>query len=118
MVFEVEDLLQQKTAVVHAKRLLLYRADLDGKDLHPDLLRAAEHNETTFQDAHALRHIREQDGQLELQVEWEGLPEKVDLTWAPLRTIREDLPQMLDYFLHTAGDRQLKQKALAQCSSE
>lgn len=54
LVYEVEDLLDSKRSTVHARRLQLYRADMDGKAVNPKLQRAAEHAEATFQDAKAL----------------------------------------------------------------
>lgn len=117
-VFEVEDLLKRKMEVVHARRLLLYRADMDGKEVNPQLVQAAEHTETSYQDARALRGIRRAEELIEICVEWEGLPDVVDLTWEPLKTAQEDLPRMLGEFLKSTGDRKLKQQALAQCSSK
>ena len=46
-------------------------------------------------------------------VEWEGLPDTVDLTWEPFEQVLEDLPGLLEDFLHTSGKWELKQKALA-----
>lgn len=91
---------------------------MDGKEAHPKLLGAAEHTETAFQDARELRGIRKREGQIEIRVEWDGLPDVVDLTWEPLETVQEDQPQILDYFLRTAGDRKWKPEALAQCFSQ
>lgn len=116
LVFEVEDLLHGKTETVHARRLLLYRADLDGENVHEDLLRAAHHTETLYQDANASRSIRKHEENIEVQVEWSGLSGHVDLTWKPLLTFKEDIPEMLEAFLHSPGQRKLKQAALEQCS--
>lgn len=65
LVFEVEDLLQRKTEVVNARRLLLYRADMDGKEVHSTLVLAAEHNETAYRDAWALQGIRKVEKNIE-----------------------------------------------------
>lgn len=43
LLYEVKDLLDSKRAMVHARRLQLYRADMDGKALNPKLQWAAEH---------------------------------------------------------------------------
>lgn len=98
---------------MHCRRLIRYRCGLEGKDVDPILLRFAEHSETTYQDASALTDIREEKEGLQLQVEWEGLPDAVDLTWEPIEQVLEDLPGLLEAFLHTAAKRELKQKALA-----
>ena len=115
-VYQVEDLLKQKRAVVHARRLLLYRADMDGKIVSPRLLKAAERSETNYEVAQTIRTLCDREGGLMVQVEWEGLPDSLDFTWEPLERVFEDLPGMLEDFLHTAGDRDLKLRALEQCS--
>lgn len=115
LVFEVEDLLHAKREVVHARRLQLYRADMDKKPVEERLLRAAQHTEAVYQDALALRAIRSTDGAIDIQVEWEGLPDNIDLTWEPLQQVQEDLPELLETYLQTSGSRKLKETALAQC---
>lgn len=99
-VYQVEDLVNGRKETVHASRLVLYRSGLDGKELDSILLRCAEHSETAYQDARALRGIRENDG-IEMLVEWQGLPDEMDLTWEPLQQVYEDLPGFLEDFLHT-----------------
>lgn len=117
LVFEVEYLLKGQRNVVHAQRLQLYRADMDGKEVEENLLRAAAHTEVVYQDARALRAIRERDGHIEIQVEWEGLPDEVDLTWEPLGQVHEDLPEHIAEYLRTSGSRKLKETAIARCTS-
>lgn len=77
LVFEV-NLLQRRTDIVHSRRVLLCRAGLDGTEVHPDLLRAAEHFGTLYQDVRALQHIRERNRTIESEVGWERLPNSVD----------------------------------------
>lgn len=111
-VFIVEDLLRGDRRVAHARRLILYRADMDGQPVSPSLLSAAHASESTIEIAHALHSIREEHGSLEVLVEWEGLPDDVDRTWEPVSQIHEDLPGILEDFLHSQDQRQLKLKAL------
>lgn len=66
LVFEVEDLLQRKSEAVHARHRILYLANMDRKTAHPTLVRAAEHNETTYQDAPAPRVIHKTNEGIEL----------------------------------------------------
>jgi len=68
-----------------------------------------------YQDAQELRAIRKNNSQIEIQVEWEGLTDNVDLTWEPLQQFHEDLPGLLEIFLQSAGHRKLKEEAQAQC---
>ena len=114
----VVDIIHGKREVVHARRLLLYRADMDGKPVDERLLRAAEHTDTVYQYANSIQSIRSRDGHIEVQIEWEGLPEEMDMTWEPLLQVQEDMPQLLEAFLATPGNRKLKEKAAALCSSK
>lgn len=54
LVFTVENLLTSKREAIHARRLLLYRADMDGKAIDDKLIRAAEHTEAAYEDARSL----------------------------------------------------------------
>lgn len=45
-VFEIEDLVRGKRELAHFRRMLLYRADMDGKEVDPTLLKYAEHSVT------------------------------------------------------------------------
>ena len=53
----------------------------------------------------------EDKGETLVKVQYEGLPDDADYTWEPLRNLTEDLPGMLEDFLHTSGDRKLKRQA-------
>eukprot|EP00171_Calliarthron_tuberculosum_P005264 IDg5264t1 len=53
---------------------------MDEKEVFPDLLKQAEHTETTYQLAHKLSDIRERLERIEILVEWEGLPDNADET--------------------------------------
>jgi len=117
-VYVVENLISEKKEVVHARRLHLYRVDMDGKEVSPSLRKTAEHSEMSYQILQELRNIREVDGELQVEVEWEGLPDRDDWTWEPLQQIFEDVPGRLEDFLNTTGARVLKKRALTQCNLE
>ena len=117
-VFEVEDLRGKGKETVHARRLCLYRADMDGKKLDERLLKAATHSEAVYQDARNLCCIRERMGQLEILIEWDGLPDSEDRTWEPLHKVHEDIPEMLNDFLAGPGQKKLKKEALSQVSTQ
>ena len=110
LVYEVENTCTGAIEVAHARRLRLYRADIDGKEIRPELLLAPEHTESIYQDANALTDIRETTGDLEIEIEWERLPDKIDRTWESLHQVYEDLPTLLSNFLQTRGKRNLKKK--------
>ena len=66
--FEVESLLEEKRETVHAQRLLLYRADMDGVVVEPALLRHSQHTEARCESAKEVRDIRNASGNIELQI--------------------------------------------------
>lgn len=114
-VYVIEDLASRRTETIHARRLLLYRNALDNTEVEPKLLQFAAHNETQYQDAKGLCDIRQGSTEIELLVEWIGLPDTIDMTWEPLSQVREDLPGVLHDYLFTANKRSLKQKTMSIC---
>lgn len=118
LVFETENFVDGKRDTVHTRRPLLYRADMDGVEVTPELLKAAEHTGKVYQDANDLCEIREKSGQVDVQVEWYGLPDMVDRTWEPLQQVSKDLLDMSREYLTSAQKRSLKEKAYALCFSE
>ena len=112
-VYKVENLITKKQEKVHARRMILYRADMDGVDVDSKLMEQAEFSEKTVQIAKRIHSIRQGDDDEEVRIEWEGLPSELDWSWEPINLIWEDIPGVLEHFLHTAGNRHLKSKALA-----
>ena len=110
-VYEVQDLIEGKSAIVHATRLLKYRGDIDGREVSPKLLRAAQHLEAEYQSVEAIRDIRNRNSSIEVFVEWEGLPDASDFTWEPLLQLYFDIPEMLHEYLKTTGKESLKRQA-------
>ena len=115
-VYQVEPLDGGKAELVHARRLTLYRSDMDGCEPEPALLAAAKHSEVVVEMAKRIRDIRRKDNSFEFMIEWEGLPDSVDMTWEPLETVKEDLPGILQDYLYTANKRELNHQALKLCS--
>ena len=113
LVFLVENIITAKRERVHARRMVLYRGDLDGVDIDSKLLAVCERNEAHVEIAHNIHAIRADEDQLQVQVEWDGLSHESDYTWEPIAQVFEDLPGVLEDFLHSSGDRTLKRRALA-----
>ena len=112
LIFEVEDLLDGKKELVHARRLVLYCANTDGSDIDPDLLRAASHTESSYEIAGRLCEIMKKGDELFVRVQWEGLPDEADHTWESLKKLSEDIPDLLTTFLKSPGNNCLKNEAL------
>ena len=83
LAYEIENILSKKCETVHAWRLQLYRADMDGREVERELINAIEHSEAHYETAHAIRDIRSkpETDTLEVQVECGGLPDALDYTW-------------------------------------
>ena len=111
-VYEVCDLIHGKKETVHAKRLIIYRGDMDGKELDESLLQAAAHLEANYQTVEKMRGIRRRNGSIEIEVEWEGLPDASDFTWEPLDQLHQDVPDLLEEYLKAEGHNRLKKSAL------
>ena len=55
LVYEVENLSDGAKEIVHATRILLYRAELDNSEVDPNLIAHAEHSDTLYQDVTGFR---------------------------------------------------------------
>ena len=66
LVYVVEYLVSGKQEEANSRRLVLYRAEMDGKDVDESLLRAADHNQTSFQVLECFHDSRRTNGRLEI----------------------------------------------------
>ena len=114
--YEVTNLLHGKREIVHARRMLPYRSSLRETPASQKLVEASSNLDREYQVAHPHVAIKESKGDLFVKVRWEGRPDDVEHTWERLRYLTEDLPGMLEDFLHTSGVGILKRQALAQAS--
>lgn len=115
LVFEVENMITKKREVVHARRLMLYRADMDGEKINDDLISHAEFSETQFETIKELRDLRNQHDSFEVLIEWEGLSDEHDWTWEPINNVAQDIPELLQNFIASPTKRALKREAHKQC---
>jgi len=119
MVYNVQDLITNKKKKVHATRIVLYRADWVGKTVSTELLDDANHTTTKFETIEEFMDIGEEKGEIWVQIKWTGLPDAIDFTWQRLSILAEDVPTMLETFLHQLGpDHKLAQRALASLSED
>ncbi len=76
MVYDVTGLNNEKTERVHAARLMLYRSDMDGKPVSPELMKHVELSEAKYEIVDKLLDIGEADDGLHVQVQWKVSPTK------------------------------------------
>ena len=99
--------------VVHASRLLLYRDDLNGKEVSEVLRQQLEHIESKYEVIDKFLDISESKEGIFVQTQWLGQPDKVDWTWQPLPELFEDVPEKLEDFLSKSKKR-IAKRALVQ----
>lgn len=87
---------------MHDKQSVKFCPWWENQDVHSELFWCAEQSERVYQTAESLHEIPERDGLLQILVERQGLPDSVDRTWGLFTTVHEELPGMLEDFLHTA----------------
>ena len=77
-VFEVSDLIEGKTELAHARRLILYKQKRDGDASMDDILEYAEHSEPSYKIAESIRDISESESGIVVQFQSQGLPDVHD----------------------------------------
>ncbi len=80
LVYEITGLVDAKTEFVHAGRMKIYKADWDGKTVSKKLLEHVENSEAKYEMIENLINIGEDGNDVFIQVQWSGLPDKVDWT--------------------------------------
>ena len=91
---------------------------MDGIEGDSAPLKAAKHSDKVLETARAIRDICEVKGSIDIRIEWDGLPDDVDLSWEPMERVKEEIPGVLNNFLCTAGHQERKRKTLRSCSFE
>ena len=92
----VEHIITGELQEAHTSRLKLY-AD-SSLELTADLLQHAETTTYRF-EVEQLKRLRQGENGQEILVSWRGFPESMD-TWEPLDNIREDVPALVEQFMH------------------
>ena len=111
-VFEVQDLINESLALVHANRLKFY-ADSQ-LEVTEELLRSIDHNDTHYNTVVKLLDLRKNDVTtvFEVRCKWRGFSHE-EPTWEPIVNLQQDIPEMLDKFLSSYTDQALVSAARA-----
>ena len=114
LLYEVENLSDGVKEIVHATRILLYRAELDNLEVDPNLIAHAEHSDALYQDVAGFRGVEQRGPHFFLQVEWTGLTDENDWSWEPAMQLKEGVPVMLEEYLRSPGLTRMKQKVISE----
>lgn len=111
LLFVVEDINRQYKMIAHAQRLIPYPVTSKQIQASKELQQQAIYYETMTHIVKEIRGVRERDGEYEVLVEWLGC-ERSDDTWEPVQVMVEDVPGLVQDYLYTAGERNIKKKIL------
>lgn len=114
-VFEVEDLITNTHALIHANRLKFY-ADSQ-LDLTETLLDTVAHNNPHYNTVQEILDLRfdTTSAQYQVQGQWIGFDYE-EPTWEPFENMVEDIPVMLERFLSSFSDQEMATAAKAKSS--
>lgn len=99
-VYEVEHILTGKRAKIHSSRLAPYREGGQISELDVCRLKEyAEHADSEYFVIEKLQQLREENGTIQILVEWLGHPDEESWTWEPIAQLHEDVPEMVSDFL-------------------
>lgn len=76
-VYEVQDIFQRKTEEVHAQRMTLYRASMEGKVAVDKLVKQAAQSQSTYQLASSFHSMRTGEKDLRFKSSGRDLPTKL-----------------------------------------
>lgn len=106
LVYEVENLITHAVEQVHAVRLNIYGAKEEGTTVSAEFLQHAENSEAKYEMVEKLLDIsKDGNGEICVQAQWLGLPDKCDWTWQPVQELFEDVPEKLTEFLQRSGKK-------------
>lgn len=97
-VLEVERWFDEKQKRVHARRMIRHKAANEATLVHEEAVNSAMHTEMQFECVNALRGIRKHSSEIELLLQWDGLPGEEGFTSEPLFHLKNDVRGVLhDY---------------------
>lgn len=114
VVYIVERLDKSRRERVHSARLTKYCAGLDGEEVPTEVLDLADRTESRYEVLRRIADIGEEDGVIWLRLEWDGLPDERDWTWARLTDVHEDVPEMVQEFLKVSKNKDLSHRGATQ----
>lgn len=112
LVFVVEDIVNANKMVVHAQRMLSYPVSQQGELAFAELVKQADHYDTSYHLVDSIRGIRKKGSEYDVLMKWLGFEKGNDKTWEAHSSVKEDMPGTLEDYLHSAGDRNIKREVI------
>ena len=78
----------------------MYRLGDENQPVSKKLLELADRSEAQYEIVGKIVDIGEDHDGIFLQVQWLGLPDAIDRTWLPLKSMNEDMPEAVLEFLN------------------
>lgn len=110
--FDVKDINDECKVAVHAQRMIPYPVARRGKQASVEIRQQAQLYDTKYRLAHSIRVIWKKGREHEVLVKWMGFEQNDNETWEAFGNIKEYLRGVLEEFLHTSGDLNLKTEIL------
>lgn len=112
LMFIVSDLINAQQLTVQAQIMVPYPVIRRSNSASEGLCQQVEHFDTTYHLVDEIKGVRKRKGSYEVTVKWLGFDDDEDMTWDPIDNIRDDLPGILEDFLYTPKERNLKRKTI------
>lgn len=111
-VFEVASIVDGSKVAVHAQVMTPHQASLPGKNALSESEQQTQHCDIKYNLIYSTCGKRKMRRKCEVSTEWLGLHENDDKTWEPLSKVKQDLSGVLEDFLRSVSERNLKREML------
>lgn len=108
LVFAVEDIVIHYKLRLHAKRVTPNPVARIDKRALDELKKPTVHYDVSYHLVNAIRSVRKRRGAYEMLVNWLRFEEGEDEPWEPLEQAMRNMPEILEDFLYSRGNRNLK----------
>lgn len=109
LILEAEDINDSSDLVMYSKRRVQYPVALRGEKEFEELKREAQNYSAQYFLVERIRGARRRSAEYKVLVRYLGLDAGDDDTWEAPDTMRKDF-RVLEAFLYTTGDRNMKKK--------
>lgn len=111
--FTIENIVSHQHHVVHAQRTISYPSTGFGEQALNELKEQAVHYDSSYHLVDDIRGMNKQEKrEYEMLVCWLGFEEGKEETWEPVARVMEDMSGILEDFLHSAGQWNLKREII------